>query len=62
MNKIIEDYKLYCEYLKQLSLIIIYYSSRCDKENIDTISLNLINLERIINEKIFQKKIEFIND
>lgn len=52
IKRIVEDYKLYCQYLKNLSLIIIYYSSRCDKENINTISLKLSNLEIVINQII----------
>ena len=56
IKRIVGDYKLYCEYLKNLSLIIIYYSSRCDKENINTISLNLSNLEEIINQKKYDER------
>jgi hypothetical protein len=59
-RKIINDYKIYSQYLKNLTLIIIYYSSRCDKENINMITLNLKNLEIRINEKIHQKNINEI--
>jgi hypothetical protein len=57
-DKIITDYDLYCKYLKQLSLIIIYYSSRCNRDNVDIIKNDLEILEHIINEKIHKKKIE----
>ena len=71
INKIIVDYDLYCKYLKQISLIIIYYSSRCNRENVDTIKKDLEILENIINEKIYEErhnkimeeaKIQFIED
>jgi len=44
---IINDYELYCKYLKNLSLILIYYSSRCYKEEAFNIKheLDLLNIE-----------------
>lgn len=69
LYKIIRDYELYCKYLKQISLIIIYYSSRCNRENVDTIKINLDILENIINDKIYDERhknimeeIKFIDD
>lgn len=60
IKEIVNDYGLYCEYLKKLSLIIIYYSSRCDKEDINSVHNKLVCLEKSINDKI--NEVKFIED
>ena len=55
-KNIIYDFELYCKYLKNLSLILIYYSSRCYKEDAFNIKYELELLDYEIT------KSSFIND
>jgi len=52
---IVTDFDLYCHYLKQLSLIYIYYSSRCSLDNIQNLENELKLFDDYISKCIYQK-------
>ena len=61
LMSIVRDFDLYCHYLKQLSLIYIYYSSRCSLDNIQNLENELKLYDDYISKCIYQKSF-FIDD
>lgn len=62
LMSIVRDFDLYCHYLKQLSLIYVYYSSRCSLDNIQNLENELKLFDDNISKCIYQNCFIFDED